>query len=566
MIISREKLTEEDILNEFDDVVESYNGIPRTIWEDSSPLKEEIKNLPKSVEFEVLDGGKVKLANGDEIEDLRGLDFITVDPENCKDMDDAVCCEVDKNGDYILYTAVADVPRYFDLPEDLEDIDSRDSIGKVYLSGGYTMYSPFKAYSILPKELSDNLCSLSEGENRLAFVTKIIIDKNTGEQKGEPEIMEGVIKSRAKLSYNTAQNIIDEKMSGIKLPNNVLQQVILGKIVADKIKVAFSNRDMVRFPDDDNRRISLVDGKIKVERGERLDYQDVIEAFMIMTNEANAKFAHEHELDVIYRVHSAPSENLGSELLDLLNYRPLYGFENEIEEASQITPGDFNRIFDAISKGNKNEVYERFLARIQTRAESSLTPIMSEYLDFISGRDYSFSHFGLQSEYYMHITSPIRRITDYVNMKNILAFVNNKKPISRDIVYKIAVQADERRAKVDEASIKFDEVVSAHYFEQNREKVSAKICDFDYSKGNVLFEDEKTGFKIYMPMESFYSPRNKVTREKWGIIRDDKIIAQLGQREDVRPIVNKDLSVSGERTNKENAYDFINRDDDRERY
>lgn len=561
MTISHEKLTEEDLINEFDDVVETHKGIQRNLWEGDCPksLKEEIENLPKKVEFEELGNGKVRLEGGDIIEDLRNLDFITVDPKNCKDMDDAVCCEIAENGDYILYTAVADVPRYFDLPETLDDIGDLDSIGKVYLSGGYTMYSPLKAYSILPRELSDELCSLKEGEDRLAFVTKIVIDKDSGKQKGEPQIMEGVIKSRAKLSYNTAQEIIDNKDMKIKIfSKKVDTQVITSQLVADAIRLGFKKRDMVRFVDEKETRISINDGKIEVEREDRIAFQDVIEAFMIMTNEANARFAFENGLDVIYRVHDAPDANADGNdicsLIRLLNKMPLFGFDEGkgLETSSQVTPGTFNKIFDIVSKndGEKNETYRKFLERIQTRAKSSVDPKQTDQSDGSRGREYKFSHFGLQSEYYMHITSPIRRITDYVNMKNILAFVQEKKPLSKDLVSQIARQADERRDEVDKATFEFDNVVAGHYYKDNQSLVEAKVVDFDYSKnGYCIFEDEKTGFRINVPLE-FYTNGSFVDQEKWGALLYGNPVVTLGKKEKLLVNVNKRMEVEGIIENK----------------
>lgn len=560
-IESPKMLTEETLLNEFDDVVELHGGIQRELWNGQNTpksLREEIDALPQGVEFEECGDGNVKLPNGDIVADLRNLDFITVDPRSCKDMDDAVCCEIADNGDYILYTAVADVPRYFDLPENLDDIDSLDSIGKVYLAGGYTMYSPFKAYGILPEELSDNLCSLKEGEERLAFVTRIVINKETGEQKGEPVIMEGVIKSRAKLSYNEAQAIIDDDKEGYQnnpsINTRVKEQVVKGLIIANEIRKGFAKRDMVRFPDEQERRVRLTNGKIEVELEKRIEYQDVIEAFMIMTNEANAKFAYEHKVDAIYRLHDAPNTNADGEdilsLMRLLEYIPLYGFDEEIESVSQVSPGTFNRIFDLVKGGGaENEVYKRFLARIQTRAKSSTIPVQTTCCDGIGGREYQFSHFGLQSKYYMHITSPIRRITDYVNMKNILAYVQEKKPLSSKLVSEIAMQADRRRLEVDNAEMGFGDILASHYYQDHTEMINASICDFDYSKnGFCIYKDDRTGFRINVPIEEF-SHGLFIGQEKWGFTIYDDVVATLGQKNQILVCVNDDLTISGQVVN-----------------
>ena len=534
-----EILTEQDFLNEFDDIVEAHCGIARDIWKNSE-LKKEIDALPDKVEFEELSDGNIKLNNGDIVRDLRHLDFITVDPKDCRDMDDAVCCDIDENGDYVLYTAIADVQRYFDLPQTLDEMSDMDSLGKVYLAGGYTMYSSFKAYGILPSKLCDELCSLKENENRLAFVTKIVIDSKTGSPKGEPEIMEGLIRNRAKLSYNEAQRIVDSNLKFITdekvLSKNIYKQVLLARVVADLVIKGFEKRGMIKFPSEKKTSVKIVNGKLKVETIERLPYRDVIEYLMILTNEANAQFAHDHNLNVIYRTHDAPTSNPDTQdisaLIKLLKIMPLYGFEEDIESPYEFTPSTFNRIFEIVKNGcgAKHEIYRRFLSKIQLRAKSDMNAKQISYCDYISGTECSYSHFRLQSKYYMHITSPIRRITDYVNMRNILAYVNGKEPLPKTLVGDVARHADERRVEVDKAEDEFKQIVACRYYENFHLPVSATICDFDYSKnGYCVFRDEQTGFKINVPIEEF-SHGLYVDREKWGFQICDSVVACLGQK------------------------------------
>lgn len=554
---AKEILTVEQLLNEFDDVVVAKGGIPRQLWGENCPqsLREEIDALPDKVNFQEIGDGKVRLENGDEIFDLRHLDFITVDPKGCKDMDDAVCCQVNENGDYVVYTAIADVPRYFDLPESLNDIDACDSIGKVYLKGGYTMYSCFKAYGILPDKLSDDLCSLKEGEDRLAFVTKMTISHKTGRIIQAPEILEGVIRSRAKLSYNEAEEIVENGESAVKnnpsITNRVEQQVILGRVIADTvIHQNFVKRDMVKVPDEEKPIVTLKNGKFKVEKQNHLAYQDVIEAFMILTNEVNARFAKIHNIDGIYRIHEDPSVGEGKDtesLAKLLECQPLYGFDRVIDPIYPISPKVYNELF-ALAKndGEKNELYRRFLSRIQKRAKSSLIPYQQMILDGDSGegKNYAFSHFGLQSEYYMHITSPIRRITDYVNIRNILAYVQGKAPLSRNLVEQIAYHADERRAEVDNAESGFRDIVASHYYKNQSFSIFAKLCDFDFKNKECIFEDENTGFKIRVSLDEFTGGLY-VDQEKWGVLLNGDILACLGQKKEIYVTVEKDMSVRG---------------------
>lgn len=561
-ILKDEPKTKEGFLNSFDEVVGKKGGIPRDIWEDKnedkkkSTLLNEIANLPKKVEYEKLGNGRIKLPCGDIIDDLTGLDFITVDPEGCMDMDDAVCCYFnEKDNTYTIYTAVADVPRYFDLPEKVDSIPNRSTIGEVYLSGQYTMYSPFKAYGILPEKLEHDLCSLKAGEDRLAFVVKMVIDGKSGCPVGEAEFFEGLIKSRGKLTYSEAQNIVDKYNEMIAKqestndyvdipPFTDIEEQVVGCNLAGKCirKGYFKERGMINFPDEKERKIEIEDEKIVVKTLERIPYQDVIEAFMILTNEASAQFAQKKELNVIYRTHSEPNINdAPQQIRAFQEYMKL-----PISEEETLTPEFYNNIFNNTSDSREIKAYKRLLVRLQCRAQSETTysqGTLSNGYDERGG-EYTYSHFGLQSEAYLHITSPIRRATDYINMKNILACIQDKQPISGKMVEEVARLSNIRAGQTDKASAEFMEILANDYY-KDLGLIHASICDFDYTDKNgggvAIFEDEKTGFKIKVLLEKLVPNYNKCTQSfKWGVVTNNEVAVLLGQEKNLSVEIEND--------------------------
>ena len=149
--------------------IAEHHGANMT-WSDAKVLNE-IKKIPDEVnlsKFTLTDElGNVLSGDGkEEIVDLRNLAFSTTDPKDCKDMDDAIYSTFDEDGNLVVYTAVANVTKYVNL---------KSEIGQRYLRGGFTIYAPNKAYSILPAELSTNICSLNPNVDRLALVIKTTV-------------------------------------------------------------------------------------------------------------------------------------------------------------------------------------------------------------------------------------------------------------------------------------------------------------------------------------------------------------------------------------------------------
>lgn len=478
-------------VHEYDAIAENYGAIMS--WNDPE-IQREIQKIPNKINADSLN-----LASEDEIiniknkqvADLRNLPFATIDPATCKDMDDAIYSTINENGDYVCYTAVASVSKYVNL-------DSQ--IGERYINGGFTIYSPNKAYNILPTELSTGICSLNPDEDRLAFVVKTVIDKDTGEAKSS-RIYDAIIRSRQKYSYEQAQEITDnlnsEEMKdeifakiarggGTSLTSD--EQILMNYYTAEQIKKGFAQRRMIRFESNKERDI-IFDSDMKdvvdIKPVPHLLYHEVIESFMITANEASAKFAKDHDIDVIYRVHDAPNPHKISradEFFEILG----------INYNGDLSAQDTNNLISLVKGSATSEIINDFLIKMQSRAvysdhlykkEKNVLP--QEYMGE------QISHYALQSKHYSHTTSPIRRVVDYITHYNILAFMHDEKPITKQEISDIIEIANKRQLDIDQAEKDFDDISSVFYCEKHiGETFSGRISKFRIASPEEGYRDE----------------------------------------------------------------------------
>lgn len=472
-------------IHEFDSIAEYYHA-PN--W-NTPEIQKEIEKIPTSVDTESLNLITEEQANSgqDGTVDLRHLHFVTIDPNNCKDMDDAVYSTVDENGDFICYTAVANTTKYVDL---------NSAIGQQYLEGAFTIYAPNKAYSILPSALSTGICSLNPNEDRLALVVKSVIDKDTGKTKSS-KIYDSIIQSRYKYGYEEAQDDYDKIVqttlfdalknklaSGSPLSNE--EQLLMDYLTAKTKQKLFDSRKMMKFNSNDERNIVFNEDMsdiIDISLSEESEFHKVIEAFMITTNEAAAHFTIDNNIDSIYRIHDKPSEKKiqrSNEFFNLLGIKV-----NDIT-----SPDEINKLIE-MAKGSENEdMINKFLIRMQSRAiySNDLHPDETKN----DGKLYPGRHTGLGIEDgYSHTTSPIRRIVDYVVHYNILAKIHGTEPLSKETINKIIEIANRRQLEVDEAEKEIEVVNSVVYAEKHvGEKFTGSVNRFRIATRSEGFMDE----------------------------------------------------------------------------
>lgn len=504
------------------DAIASQHGANMT-WSDEK-VEKEIAKLPNEVDlssYTLIDeeGKEVKKGGKDKLVDLRNLNFTTVDPATCKDMDDAIYSTYNEEGDLVVYTAVANVPKYVNLDSE---------IGRRYIRGGFTIYSPNKAYNILPPQLSTNICSLNPDVDRLAMVVKTVINENTGEIKSN-NIYDAVIQSKRKLSYEEAQKITDECQSKFKEKIfageelSLDEQVAFNSYASSVLWKGFNKRNLINFETNDEYNVvfnSDFSDIVDILPEENVPYHKVIEAFMLTANEATAQFAKKNNIPNIYRVHDMPNEdkvNMAEEFFKIIG----------IDFNGDLSPEGIKELIDSVKGTSKEKVVNNFLVRLQSKAKynTDTNPKKVEFVKLkprVAGKKGKvnvqenpqsaprhISHFGLQSVAYSHSTSPIRRITDYVTMNNILAYINGKELLSEDKVFDICGLANMLQDENKDAEKEFNEVSSAIYCENNIGKImKGQVCAFKRNlNGEIVavVENEEKGVQVNIPVSDLCS-------------------------------------------------------------
>lgn len=503
-------------ISEYEAIAASHGAVMS--WDDDA-FKEEIENAPLKV-----DASKYKLVSEDEyslhksekdcIADLRALCFTTTDPVDCKDMDDAIFSTFDENGNLVIYTAVANVSKYINL---------NSNIGRQYLTGCFTTYSPNKAYNILPPQYSTNICSLNPNEDRLALVVKSVIDSKTGDKISD-EIMDAIIESKGKYSYEKAQEICDKSslsttdlykkiMAGKELTPD--EQIIMNQKASKILSKNFDKRGSLQFESKDEYRVIFNEDMSDIEDivpEDNCAYHKVIENFMVSANESTAKYALDNNIPNIFRVHNSPIESKTDRAIEF------FGFLNIAFDGDLSVKG-LRKVLALVKGTNKEKTVNRFLIRLQSKAKYSTSIDPEANKDVLIGKlkyqgglgEEGISHFGLQSTGYSHSTSPIRRVPDYLTHYNILAHIHGEKPYGINKLSNIVEWANDMETQNKQAEREFQRVNSAIYCEHHiGDVMHGTISSFKRGKDSlakdsidgitVEIENEEKGIVVQVPL------------------------------------------------------------------
>ena len=511
-------------ISEYEAIAASHGAVMS--WDDDA-FKEEIENAPLKV-----DANKYKLVSEDEyslhksekdcIADLRALCFTTTDPVDCKDMDDAIFSTFDENGNLVIYTAVANVSKYINL---------NSNIGRQYLTGCFTTYSPNKAYNILPPQYSTNICSLNPNEDRLALVVKSVIDSKTGDKISD-EIMDAIIESKGKYSYEKAQEICDKSslsttdlykkiMAGKELTPD--EQIIMNQKASKILSKNFDRRGSLQFESKDEYRVIFNEDMSDIEDivpEDNCAYHKVIENFMVSANESTAKYALDNNIPNIFRVHNSPIESKTDRAIEF------FGFLNIAFDGDLSVKG-LRKVLALVKGTNKEKTVNRFLIRLQSKAKYSTSIDPEANKDVLIGKlkyqgglgEEGISHFGLQSTGYSHSTSPIRRVPDYLTHYNILAHIHGEKPYGINKLSNIVEWANDMETQNKQAEREFQRVNSAIYCEHHiGDVMHGTISSFKRGKDSlakdsidgitVEIENEEKGIVVQVPLREVLASKD----------------------------------------------------------
>jgi len=352
--------------------------------------------------------------------DLRDETIITVDPIDAKDFDDAISI-VKKDEFYELGVHIADVSYY---------VNENSAIDNEAYLRGVSVYLPERAIPMLPEKLSNDICSLREGEDRLTFSIFMKIGKS-GEILSY-EIKESIINNKKRFNYEEVQNVLDglidtedDKIKALIITANELKENLKNKLYKDGM-IDFSIGEPSFLYDPNGEIYNII-------RKETLESHKIIEFFMIYANICAADFISKNFKKGIFRIHPAPSEKDIKEFNVFLNAT---GMNFKLHKG---TNKEFQEILKNLENSSKSELIKKRLLRSMQLARYS---------------EKNTGHFGLALRKYTHFTSPIRRYADIVchrlikhslKIKEMKNFDNN---YLKDVSYKIT-ECEERAEKAE---------------------------------------------------------------------------------------------------------------------
>lgn len=316
-------------------------------------------------------------------EDLRDMAIFTIDGAESKDLDDAVSVEKTSKG-WLLGVHIADVSHY---------VKGNSAIDKEAMKRGTSIYYADKVIPMLPKELSNGICSLNPDEDRLTLSAFMELDSEGGIMSYR--FCKSVIRSRVKgvyseinsiLSGNAAQEILDKYA-------HVKNEIALMDELADVLIAKRKRRNAPGLDTTESKLIIDENGVCcDVVPRERGKSERIIEEFMLTANEAAARLARDKKVPFVYRIHEAPPEAKVEALQELL---PKFGLE--CPHFTEFKPYHASKILESARGTDKYEAVNLMVLRSMAKAKYSPEPL---------------GHFGLVLEDYAHFTSPIRRYPD----------------------------------------------------------------------------------------------------------------------------------------------------------
>ncbi len=417
------------------------------IEEEFSPeTVEEVKKVP----------GKVRKTDLRGRLDLREAKIVTIDGEDAKDLDDAISVEKemlpDGNTVYHLGVHIADVTHY---------VKEGSAADKDAIKRGTSAYLVDKVIPMLPKELSNGICSLNESEDRLTL--SCLMDINECGDVISHEIVETVINTAHRMTYKDVDVII--RGEGENLPvlkdkfADVCEMLCTAEELALLLRKNRHERGSIDFDFPETKIEVDESGKVTdISAYDRNEATRLIEDFMLIANETVAEDSFWQELPFVYRTHENPDEDKIRQLGIFINnfgYSIIKRGKKKKSPESDIRPKDVQKLLSKVEGTKEEMLIRRMTLRALKRAR------------YTTGCD---GHFGLAAKYYCHFTSPIRRYPDLQIHRIIKDNINGRLTDRRIKHYKsildeVALSSSTLERRADEAEREADKMKAAEYME-----------------------------------------------------------------------------------------------------
>ena len=451
----------------------------------------------------------------DELEnrkDLRHLDIITIDGSDAKDLDDAVYVEKTEDG-YKLFVSIADVSYY---------VRENTELDTEALKRGNSIYLVDRVIPMLPRKLSNNLCSLNPNEDKLTFTVEMDLDKKGKVVRND--FYKSVIKSKYRMTYENVNTILEkneesEEYKGLydkyrKIDEMLKNMLELSKIIRNNKKRRGSidfELPEIKVVLDENKAVKDI---VLRSRGEA---ERIIEDFMVIANETVAEKLFWEEIPAIYRVHEDPDKAK----VQALN-ETLIKFGYSLKGLEEMHPGKFQNIIERTTGLPEGYLIHKLILRAMQRARYA---------------NKNLGHFGLASKYYLHFTSPIRRYSDLIVHRmlgrSIEKFMSEKEKAKYGANFEAIASSISRTERVAD---KLEE-----------DSVKIKLIEYMQDKIGQVYVARLSGMnknKIFMELENHVEVVYNVTTARDNFIYDEENFKIVDKRNNESYTMGSTMKVS----------------------
>ena len=438
--------------------------------------------------------------------DLRNVTMVTIDGEDAKDLDDAV--SLSKEGDqYLLGVHIADVTNY---------VQENSALDHEALERGTSVYLVDRVIPMLPHALSNGICSLNMGEDRLALSCLMTLD-----QKGTVisyEIAETVINVDRRMSYTDVNRVLTGDEEAVKAYEDLAPMFLLMKELADLVRERRRSRGSIDFDFPESKILLDEDGvPISIKPYERNAATKIIEDFMLLANETVAQHFYWMELPFVYRTHDKPDPE---KILKLAAFINNFGYHIKVKSGdNEVHPKEIQKLLGKI----EGDAHEALISRLTLRSMKK-----AQYTVDCTG------HFGLACQYYCHFTSPIRRYPD-LQIHRIIkeqlrgTLLEGRIEHYQEILPEVAKHSSEMERRADEAERETEKLKKAQYMEGKIGEVFEGVISGITAWGiYVELPDTVEGMIHVSKIEGDYYLYREETYEMVG--RDTGKTYKLGQK------------------------------------
>ena len=374
--------------------------------------------------------------------DLRDWQMVTIDGEDAKDLDDAVSL-VKEGENYILGVHIADVTNY---------VQENSALDREALERGTSVYLVDRVIPMLPHTLSNGMCSLNAGEDRLALSCIMTVDPS-GDVIAH-EIAETVIHVDRRMSYTSVKKILtDHDEAEILEYKELVPMFERMQELSGILRARRKKRGSIDFDFPETKMILDENGKpIDIKPYDRNVATKIIEDFMLLANETVAEDYYWQELPFVYRTHEAPDEEKIRTLATFIN-----NFGYSIKIGDEIHPKELQKLLGKIEGSDEENLIARLTLRSMKRASYTTECV---------------GHFGLAAKYYCHFTSPIRRYPDLqihrIIKENLHGGMSDKRSEHfAAILPEVAKQTSATERRADDAERDTDKLKMVQYMEKH---------------------------------------------------------------------------------------------------